>query len=72
MEQFPVPLATSKEQEYLIDLVEKLIELNKDSKRDYSSNLILSLEKEVDEFVMDLFDLDEHEKNLVRDFEMGN
>ncbi|MFH0395087.1 Eco57I restriction-modification methylase domain-containing protein [Streptococcus sp. A34] len=68
IKDFPIPAATDSQQEELAQLVEQLMEeMKKDSPETEKVN---QLNLEIDEFVMDLFDLTEEEKQTVREFEV--
>lgn len=64
---FPIPDATDSPQEDIAQVVEQLMEeMKKDSP---DTEKVNQLNLEIDELVMDLFDLAEEEKQTVRDFE---
>ncbi|UUM62038.1 Eco57I restriction-modification methylase domain-containing protein [Streptococcus suis] len=66
--QFPIPAATDSQQEELAQLVEQLMEeMKKDSP---DTEKVNQLNQEIDELVMDLFELTEEEKQTVREFEV--
>ncbi|RRR55114.1 type II restriction endonuclease [Streptococcus suis] len=68
IKDFPIPAATDSQQEVLAQLVEQLMEeMKKDSP---DTEKVNQLNLEIDEFVMDLFDLTEEEKQTVREFEV--
>ncbi|HGD1712292.1 TPA: TaqI-like C-terminal specificity domain-containing protein [Streptococcus agalactiae] len=65
---FPIPDATDSQQEDIAQVVEQLMEeMKKDSP---DTEKVNQLNLEIDELVMDLFDLAEEEKQTVRDFEV--
>ncbi|GAB6450717.1 Eco57I restriction-modification methylase domain-containing protein [Bacillus cereus] len=69
IQEFPIPNATKDEQNHLAILVEKLLALYEkslSSKEDLEG--IELLNKEIDEYVMDLYKLSEEEKEVVRAF----
>ncbi|MGT2681901.1 DUF7149 domain-containing protein [Streptococcus porci] len=66
--QFPIPDATDSQQEEVAQLVEQLMEeIKKDSP---DTEKVNQLNQEIDELVMDLFELTEEEKQTVREFEV--
>lgn len=65
---FPIPDATDSQQEEVAQLVEQLMEeIKKDSP---DTEKVNQLNQEIDELVMDLFELTEEEKQTVREFEV--
>ena len=68
IKDFPIPDATDSQQEDIAQVVEQLMEeMKKDSP---DTEKVNQLNLEIDELVMDLFDLAEEEKQTVRDFEV--
>lgn len=68
IKDFPIPDATEVQQEEVAQVVEQLMEeMKKDSP---DTEKVNQLNLEIDELVMDLFDLTEDEKQTVRDFEI--
>lgn len=66
--EFPTPLASSEEQTIISRLVIAMIDENKKAEPDM--NMLDSLNKQIDDLVMSLFDLDDKEKQLVEEFEI--
>lgn len=66
--EFPTPLASSEEQTIISRLVIAMIDENKKTEPDM--NMLDSLNKQIDDLVMSLFDLDDKEKRLVEEFEI--
>lgn len=66
--EFPTPLANSEEQTIISRLVIAMIDENKKAEPDM--NMLDSLNKQIDDLVMSLFDLDDKEKQLVEEFEI--
>ena len=66
--EFPTPLASSEEQTIISRLVIAMIDENKKTEPDM--NMLDSLNKQIDDLVMSLFDLDDKEKQLVEEFEI--
>ncbi|MEB8070770.1 MULTISPECIES: TaqI-like C-terminal specificity domain-containing protein [Staphylococcus] len=66
--EFPIPVATDKQEAELAQKVERLMAEIK--KENHNQNLVESLNEEVNEFVMDLFCLAEKEKKIIREFEI--
>lgn len=66
--EFPIPVATDKQETELAQKVERLMAEIK--KENHNQNLVESLNEEVNEFVMDLFCLAEKEKKIIREFEI--
>ena len=66
--EFPTPLASSEEQTIISRLVIAVIDENKKAEPDM--NMLDSLNKQIDDLVMSLFDLDDKEKQLVEEFEI--
>ncbi|WP_369381551.1 DUF7149 domain-containing protein [Lysinibacillus fusiformis] len=69
IKQLPIPQASKEEEEHLAGLVKDMLELNKVSGNE---KIINQLNNQIDEFVMDLFNLDETEKKAVRSFSLDN
>ncbi|KXS07774.1 type IIG restriction enzyme/methyltransferase [Enterococcus faecium] len=69
IKQFPIPNATDEQQRFLSGLVRNLMGEFEKEKPDKSK--IADLNIEIDEYVMDIFDLNESEKESIRDFEVG-
>ncbi|MEX6379015.1 type IIG restriction enzyme/methyltransferase [Staphylococcus saprophyticus] len=66
--EFPIPVATDKQETELAQKVERLMaEIKKENQ---NQNLVESINEEVNEFVMDLFCLAEKEKKIIREFEI--
>lgn len=66
--EFPVPLASSEVQTIISELVIDMIAENK--KVEPEGKVLDSLNKQIDDLVMSLFDLDDTEKKLVEEFEI--
>lgn len=66
--EFPIPVATDKQEAELAQKVERL--MTEIKKENHNQNLVESLNEEVNEFVMDLFCLAEKEKKIIREFEI--
>lgn len=66
--EFPTPLASSEEQTIISRLVIAMIDENKKAEPDM--NMLDFLNKQIDDLVMSLFDLDDKEKQLVEEFEI--
>lgn len=66
--EFPVPLASSEVQTIISELVIDMIDENK--KVEPEGKILDSLNKQIDELVMSLFNLDDTEKQLVEEFEI--
>ena len=66
--KFPIPLASSEEQTIISRLVIAMIDENKKAEPDM--NMLDSLNMQIDDLVMSLFDLDDKEKRLVEEFEI--
>ena len=65
---FPIPDATDSQQEEIAQVVEQLMEeMKKDSP---DTDIVYQLNLKIDDLVMDLFDLTEEEKQIVRNFEV--
>ena len=63
---FPIPYAMDSQQEEIAKLVEQLMEeMKKDSP---DTDIVHQLNLKIDDLVMDLFDLKEEEKQIVRNF----
>lgn len=63
---FPIPYAMDSQQEEIAKLVEQLMEeMKKDSP---DTDIVHQLNLKIDDLVMDLFDLKEEEKQIVRSF----
>lgn len=67
--EFPTPLASSEEQTIISRLVIAMIDENKKAEPDM--NKLDFLNKQIDDLVMSLFDLDDTEKKLVEEFEIS-
>lgn len=68
IKDFPIPDATEVQQEEVAQVVDQLMEeMKKDSP---DTEKVNQLNLEIDELVMELFDLTEDEKQTVRDFEI--
>ena len=61
-------MASSEEQTIISRLVIAMIDENKKAEPDM--NMLDSLNKQIDDLVMSLFDLDDKEKQLVEEFEI--
>ena len=68
IKQFPIPTATSDQQESVSQLVRQLMDEMKKENRD--EVIISSLNTQIDELVMNLFLLTDEEKQSVREFEV--
>lgn len=71
IKEFPIPIATKDEQNYLATLVEeqlKLYALSSPSKLEKQQ--MHALNNEIDEYVMVLYRLTEEEKEVIRDFQV--
>lgn len=64
--EFPIPNSTKEQQDSIAILVEQLMDEMKKEKQD--SELINKLNLDIDNLVMDLFDLTEDEKKIVSEF----
>ncbi|MCG9913673.1 DUF7149 domain-containing protein [Streptococcus suis] len=65
---FPIPDATDSQQEDIAHVVEQLmVEMKKDSP---DTDIVHQLNLKIDDLVMNLFDLTEEEKQIVRNFEV--
>lgn len=65
---FPIPDATESQQEEVAQLVVQLMEELKNDSPD--TDIVHQLNLKIDDLVMDLFDLKEEEKQIVRNFEV--
>ena len=65
---FPIPDTTDTQQEEVAQLVVQLIEELKNDSPD--TDIVHQLNLKIDDLVMDLFDLKEEEKQVVRNFEV--
>jgi adenine-specific DNA-methyltransferase len=68
IKQFPIPNSTVDQQNEIADLAKQL--MKEMAKEEVDQDLVDSLNTEIDELVMDLFGLNEEEKQTVRDFEL--
>lgn len=68
MGEFPIPESSQKQQEEIANVVSELIE--EMSKIEIDNNKIEYLNLLIDDLVMDLYELDEQEKNIVLNFEL--
>ncbi len=68
IKQFPIPNSNVEQQNEIADLVKKIIE--EMAKEKVKQDLVDSLNIKIDDLVMDLFDLKEEEKQIVRNFEV--
>lgn len=68
MSEFPIPDSTEEQQIQIAIPVEML--MKEMAKEEVDQDLVDSLNTEIDELVMDLFGLNEEEKQTVRDFEL--
>lgn len=66
---FPVPIVSDDKQSKLASLVKQLLSLNSDP-LNFDETEYKNLNLEVDELVMDFYNLDEDEKAIIRDFEI--
>ncbi|MCG7317975.1 DUF7149 domain-containing protein [Brevibacillus laterosporus] len=67
--EFPIPNATEEEQEYLGGLVSKQLKLHSSTEQSVETKeKIKVIDNEIDEYVMNLYRLDEEEKKVVREF----
>ena len=66
--EFPIPNSTKEQQDSIAILVEQLMDEMKKETPD--SELINKLNIEIDNLVMDLFDLTEDEKKIVSEFNL--
>ena len=61
LEQIPIPVVSNKEQQPIINLVDKILAAKQvDSKTDTSE-----WERQIDKLVYDLYDLDDNERKLI-------
>ncbi len=65
---FPIPDTTDTQQEEVAQLVVQLMEELKNDSPD--TDIVHQLNLKIDDLVMDLFDLKEEEKQIVRNFEV--
>lgn len=63
IKKIPIVVANENKQKYIIDIVKKIIELKQSD-----SNDAKDLELEIDEVVMDLYELNHEEKDIIRKF----
>lgn len=70
LKQFPIPYVTKNQEEHMKNLVKRRIELA--NKMEVTKEILVTKDNEIDEFVMELFGLNDHEKELVRNFELEN
>ena len=66
IKKFPIPNSTKEQQDSIAILVEQLMDEMKKETQD--SELINKLNLDIDNLVMDLFDLTEDEKKIVSEF----
>lgn len=68
MREFPIPNSTIEEQELLAKLVQHQLSLHHNKDTEEVMEEILKLDNQIDEFVMDLFQLSDEEKEVIRKF----
>ena len=72
MKEFPIPNATDEQIKKLSEIVERMLILNGDLVSKEKISQIEELTIVIDEIVMDLFDLSEEEKEVIRNFSLDN
>lgn len=71
IKEFLIPDATEEEQETLSKVVEELLSMS-ESKSEDAAQKIEELNRNIDEIVMDLFKLNNEEKEVIRNFTLEN